>query len=72
MSDKNRKVIRRIIVVLIGLVVGLIITNIISVVRYDNLYNQYVDQVIEYNVLMKDHTELTDAYWNLQQSIIKQ
>lgn len=72
MSEQNRKALKNILLFLIGLIIGLIITNIISVVQYNNLYDQYVDQVVEHSVLMKEHTELTDAYWSLQQNILKQ
>lgn len=72
MSEKNKKALKNILLFLIGVVIGLIIIIIISAVQYNNLHDQYVDQVIEHSVLLKEHTELTDAYWNLQQTLLKQ
>ena len=73
MTEQTKKKVLKITTLLaVGLNIILIITNIISVERYDSLYQQYADQVIIHNDLMKDHTQLTDAYWTLQQSIIKQ
>lgn len=73
MTEQTKKKVLKIITLLaLGLNIILIVSNIASIKRYDNLYKQYADQVIIHNDLLKTHTELTDAYWSLQQSIIKQ
>lgn len=73
MTEQTKKKVLKITTLLaVGLNIILIITNIISVERYDSLYQQYADQVIIHNNLMKEHTTLTDAYWSLQQNILKQ
>ena len=73
MTEQTKKKVLKITTLLaMGLNIILIVSNIINVERYNNLYQQYADQVIIHNDLMKDHTQLTDAYWTLQQSIIKQ
>ena len=73
MTEQTKKKVLKITTLLaLGLNIILIVSNIASIKRYDNLYKQYADQVIIHNDLMKEHTTLTDAYWNLQQSIIKQ
>ena len=71
MSEQTKKKVLKI-TALLALVLNiiLILTNIASVERYDNLYEQYADQVIIHNDLLKTHTELTDAYWSLQQNIL--
>ena len=73
MTEQTKKKVLKITTLLaLGLNIILIVSNIASIKRYDNLYKQYADQVIIHNDLLKTHTELTDAYWSLQQSIIKQ
>lgn len=73
MTEQTKKKVLKITTLLaLGLNIILIVSNIASIKRYDNLYKQYADQVIIHNDLLKTHTELTDAYWNLQQSILKQ
>ena len=73
MTEQTKKKVLKISTLLaLGLNIILIVSNIASIKRYDNLYKQYADQVIIHNDLLKTHTELTDAYWSLQQSIIKQ
>ena len=73
MTEQTKKKVLKITTLLaMGLNIILIVSNIINVERYNNLYQQYADQVIIHNDLLKTHTELTDAYWSLQQSIIKQ
>ena len=73
MTEQTKKKVLKISTLLVmGLNIILIVSNIASIKRYDKLYQQYADQVIIHNDIMKEHTQLTDAYWNLQQSIIKQ
>ena len=73
MTEQTKKKVLKISTLLaMGLNIILIVSNIASIKRYDKLYQQYADQVIIHNDIMKEHTQLTDAYWNLQQSIIKQ
>ena len=73
MTEQTKKKVLKITTLLaLGLNIILIVSNIASIKRYDNLNKQYADQVIIHNDLLKTHTELTDAYWSLQQSIIKQ
>ena len=73
MTKKNKPAIRKVVFIVLILITSISLLNsYIMGRRYDNLYKQYADQVIIHNDLMKEHTQLTDAYWNLQQTIIKQ
>ena len=73
MTEKNKPAIRKVVFIVLILIASISLLNSYNMGRrYDKLYQQYADQVIIPNDLLKTHTELTDAYWNLQQSIIKQ
>ena len=73
MTKKNKPAIRKVVFIVLILITSISLLNSYNMGRrYDKLYQQYADQVIIHNNLMKEHTELTDAYWNLQQTIIKQ
>ena len=73
MTEKNKPAIRKVVFIVLILIASISLLNSYNMGRrYDKLYQQYADQVIIHNELMKTHTELTDAYWSLQQSIIKQ
>lgn len=73
MTEKNKPAIRKVVFIVLILIASISLLNSYNMGRrYDKLYQQYADQVIIHNELMKTHTALTDAYWNLQQSIIKQ
>lgn len=73
MTKKNKPAIRKVVFIVLILIASISLLNSYHMGRrYDKLYQQYADQVIIHNDLLKSHTALTDAYWNLQQSIIKQ
>ena len=73
MTEKNKPAIRKVVFIVLVLIASISLLNSYNMGRrYEKLYNQYADQVIIHNDLMKEHTQLTDAYWSLQQSIIKQ
>ena len=73
MTKKNKPAIRKVVFIVLILITSIsLLSSYNTARRYDKLYQQYADQVIIHNELMKTHTALTDAYWNLQQSIIKQ
>lgn len=73
MTKKNKPAIRKVVFIALILIASISLLNSYNTARrYDKLYQQYADQVIIHNDLLKTHTELTDAYWSLQQSIIKQ
>ena len=73
MTEENKPAIRKVVFIVLILITSIsLLSSYNTARRYDKLYQQYADQVIIHNDLMKDHTQLTDAYWSLQQSIIKQ
>lgn len=73
MIEKNKPAIRKVVFIALILITSIsLLSSYNTARRYDKLYKQYADQVIIHNNLMKEHTTLTDAYWSLHQSIIKQ
>ena len=73
MIEENKPAIRKVVFIVLIIITSISLLNSYNMGRrYDKLYKQYADQVIIHNDLLKTHTELTDAYWSLQQSIIKQ
>ena len=73
MTKKKKPAIRKVVFIVLILITSISLLNSYNMGRrYDKLYQQYADQVIIHNDLLKTHTELTDAYWNLQQTIVKQ
>lgn len=73
MTKEKKPTIRKVVFIVLIIITSIsLLSSYNTARRYDRLYQQYADQVIIHNDLMKEHTQLTDAYWNLQQSIIKQ
>ena len=73
MTEEKKPTIRKVVFIVLIIITSISLLNSYNMGRrYDKLYQQYADQVIIHNDLLKTHTELTDAYWSLQQSIIKQ
>ena len=73
MTEENKPTIRKVVFIVLLLITSIsLLSSYNTARRYDKLYQQYADQVIIHNDLLKTHTELTDAYWSLQQNILKQ
>ena len=73
MRQNTKVTIRKTIFIVLSFITLLsVLISIQTSKQYEELHEDYIEQVIKYNKLSEKHLQLTDQHWTLQQQLLKE